>query len=225
MDDQLARAITEGSPWLLPLALLGGVCTSLNPCAYPLMATVVSYIWASGERVAWRSVTLASAFLAGLVAAYCALAVVGSLVAPILGLSKQHWAWVVAGVCLVAGVFMAEIVVIELPSFSLLSRFWGRLRGYPGALLLGVLLGLVATPCATPPLVAIVSVSSAQRSVGLALLLMAAYAVGHGLPALVIALAAGRVSALERFRASGRVLQRVGGWGMIAVGVYLVATT
>ena len=224
MSDRIAAAIAAGSPWLLPLAFLGGLCTALNPCAYPLIGAVAGYVWTHGRRSFWRTTAICGMFLLGLMIVYGVLGLVGSLIAPLLGLSRRQLMWIAGGVCIGAGALMADLVPLELPSVSLLTRFWDRLLGLPGALLLGMLLGIVATPCATPPLVAIVTIAATRGAVWLAVLLMIAYAIGHGLPAICIGLAAGSLSGLQRFALRGRLLQIGGGWLIIAVGFYLLAT-
>ncbi|MBM3473046.1 MAG: cytochrome c biogenesis protein CcdA [Armatimonadetes bacterium] len=222
LTDTIADAMANGGPWLLPLAFAGGLCTSLNPCAYPMMGAVAGYVWAHGQRSVWRSLAIAAAFLGGLALTYTVLGVVGGLVGPLLGLSRAGWAYAVGGVCIAAGLLMTDILPLEFPGFSLLTRYWQRLKGVPGALALGVLLGLVATPCATPPLAVIVSVAAVQRAVAMAGVLLFVYALGHGLPAIVIGLLAGGLGGLERFAPYGRALQIVGGWLIIAVGLYLI---
>jgi len=224
ITERIADAMAASSPWLLPLAFLGGLCTSLNPCAYPMMGAVAGYVWSHGKQSRGRSVVVASAFLAGLVMVYTVLGVVGGLVGPLLGLSRATWGWIVGLVCIGAGLIMADILPFEFPGMSLVSRYWQRLRGIPGALVLGALLGLVATPCATPPLVVIVSLAASQDAVFMAGLLLCVYAVGHGLPAILIGLLAGSLRSLERMAPYGRALQVVGGWLIIAIGFYFIVT-
>jgi cytochrome c-type biogenesis protein len=223
MTERIAEAMTHGSPWLLPLAFVGGLCTSLNPCAYPMMGAVAGYVWNYGKRSTWRSLAVSGTFLLGLALTYALLGAAGSLVGPLLGLSRHQWLWAVGVICVVAGVFMAEVLPLEFPGVSLVARFWTRLRGLPGALLLGVLLGLVATPCATPPLVAVVSIASAQNAVAFGAVLLFAYAIGHGLPAILVGLLAGSLAAMEKLAPYGRALQIAGGWLIILVGFYLIA--
>jgi cytochrome c biogenesis protein CcdA len=220
---QITDALTGGSPWLLPLVFFAGALTSLNPCAYPMMAAVIGYVLTQGDRSVRRSAALAAMSLLGLGLVYAMLGAVGSFVVPRLGLSRTDWLLVVGGVCVVAGAFMADIVPFELPGQSLLPRVWGRVRGLPGALVLGALLGLVATPCATAPLVAIVSVASAQNAPLYAGLLLFTYALGHGLPTILLGLIAGSVTALQHTVRYGLALQMAGGWVIIGVGIYLLA--
>ncbi len=222
VTDTIAGAMEQGGPWLVPLAFLGGLCTSLNPCAYPMMGAVAGYVWSQGQRSVARSLAVGSAFLAGLAITYTLLGVIGALVGPLLGLSRAGWAWLVGGICIAAGLVMADLLPLEFPGLSLLSRYWQRLKGLPGAVAMGILLGLVATPCATPPLAVIVSFAAAQRTVALAGVLLFAYALGHGLPAIVIGLLAGGLRRLERLAPCGRILQIVGGWLIMVVGLYLI---
>lgn len=222
MQEAIADAMANGGPWLLPLAFLGGLCTSLNPCAYPMMGAVAAYVWRYGERCRRKSLTVSLTFLCGLASVYTLLGIVGGFVGPLLGLSRSVWAYLIGGVCIAAGLFMADILPIELPGFSLLSRYWQRLRGLPGAFVLGVLLGLVATPCATPPLAVIISVAALQQAVAMAGLLLFVYALGHGLPAIGVGLLASSLHSLERLAPYGKALQVGGGWLMIAVGLYVV---
>jgi len=224
MEERLAQTIAAGGPWLLPLGFLGGLCTSLNPCAYPLMGAVAGYVWANGGRSWWRGLAIAAAFLLGLVIVYGVLGAGGAFVGATLGLSRTHWRYLTAAICLTAGAVMAKLLPVEIPGFSPLARTWHRLRGIPGAFLMGALLGLVATPCATPALAAILSVASSKQSPLFGFALMVAYAVGHALPAIGIALFASSISALRRFEAVGARLQVVGAWLIIAVGLYLLGS-
>ncbi len=226
MQSDIAQAISDGlasgSPWLVPLAFIAGLCTSLNPCAYPMIGAIAGYMWSRSDRSPRRTAILGIAFVVGLAAVYVGMGVVGSLVLPRLGLSRAAWSWIAGGICLAAGAIMAGLIHIEFGGGSALVSCWARMNGVPGALVIGVLMGLVATPCATPPLIAILSVASAQGTVGLAALLMLAYAVGHALPAVLVGLLAASLAGLERFAPYGRGLQIAGGWLLIAVGFYII---
>ena len=77
------------------------------------------------------------------------------------------WAYyVVAAICVVLGLQM--LGVINLP-FDALNRFLPdtrpERRGFVGALLFGILFGVVASPCSTPILAAIATIAAARGSV------------------------------------------------------------
>lgn len=222
LSEQIAEAIGAGSPWLLPLAFLGGLCTSLNPCAYPLIAAVAGYVWTHGAGRRDRSALIAGAFVLGLAITYALLGALGEFAGPLLGLSAQTWAWLVGAAFIAAGLVMADVVPLEFAGVSPLRRYWDRLHGLPGAVALGALLGLVATPCAAPPLVAVISFAASGKTAVPGAVLLFVYALGHAVPAVLLGLLAGGLSALERFAPWGRALQIAGGWLIIILGFYLI---
>ena len=188
-----------------------------------MMAAVVGYVWGCGEGRRLRGLAATGALVLGLGLTYALLGALGGFVGPMLGLSQRAWAFVVGGVCIVAGLAMAQVIPLEFAAASPLRRLWHRLHGLPGALALVALLGLVATPCATPPLAIIISLAAAHQHVLLGAVLLFVYALGHAAPAVLIGLLAGSLRALERLAPYGRVLQIAGGWVIIALGLYLIA--
>ena len=90
------------------------------------------------------------------------------------------------------------------------------------ALLLGGLFGLIASPCATPILAVILSAAAAKGHPLAGGVLLFAYAVGHGLPLLVLGLFAGAASGLRRIGERMEQIQRASGWLLVAVAFYLV---
>mgnify|MGYP001481537506 CR=1 FL=1 len=84
--------------------------------------------------------------------------------------------------------------------------------------------GLVASPCAMPVLTLILALIAHKGQVAYGSLLMFTYAVGHGLPLVIIGTVAGALTGLERCTRYSVLIQRVGGWLLVAVGVYLIWT-
>ena len=126
---------------------------------------------------------------------------------------------VVFGVSLLAPALSDRI---EAP-LSRLARFGPRSRGdgFRSGLLVGGALGFVYTPCASPILAAVISVSAASgRTVSLAL----AYAAGSGAVLLLLALGGRKVFDRVRRAGQGPALQRALGVVMIATAVLLATS-
>jgi len=88
---------------------------------------------------------------------------------------------------------------------------------------LGLAFGFGWTPCIGPALGAILTVSAAQSSVSGGVALLAAYALGLGVPFLLSAFFTGElIGRLKALRSLGRMLQIAAGAIMITMGLAMV---
>ena len=131
------------------------------------------------------------------------------------------WNWVVAAVCLVMGLHLVGAIPLKIPIPQGLQP---KIRGPLGALVLGLLFGIVSMPCAGPILVVLLTyLAGSGGSVAWGGLLLLVYALGHS----VLILVAGTSMGLARkLIESGRVtkaterLRQVAGLLIIGMGVY-----
>jgi cytochrome c-type biogenesis protein len=122
------------------------------------------------------------------------------------------------------------IIVLGLMFVGALDRFSfsGRIfrpqfrprAGLAGAPLLGAVFGLGWTPCIGPTLAAVLSLGVTTGSSGRAVVLAFVYALGLGVPFLLVAVAFQRgISLFGFFRRHGRLITQIGGVMLIAVGL------
>jgi cytochrome c biogenesis protein CcdA/thiol-disulfide isomerase/thioredoxin len=210
---------------LVVIGLLGGLITSLSPCVLPVLPVVlaagVTVPRTEGETPpANRSRPYA--VIAGLVLSFSLTTLFGSWVLSSLHLPQDLLRD--AGIVVLVIVGLGLIVpwvghLIERPFARLPAR---AVSSKSSGLGLGLALGLLYVPCAGPVLATIAVVGATHR-VGLgAVLLTVAFAVGAGLPLLLLAAAGERLT--ERLTAvRGRVSRlRIGaGIAMIAVAALI----
>ncbi len=205
---------------LIVFAVLAGVGTALSPCVLPVLPALLSAGGVGGRRRPLGVVT-------GLSVTFTVTIVGLSSVVDGVGLGSDPLRDVAVVVLLASG---AALIVPGLGErlearLSPLARFGvGGIRisggdGFRSGLLVGGALGFVYTPCASPILAAVLSVSAAS---GRTVVVAIAYALGSAVVLLALTLGGRRL--FDRTRAAGRgpVLQRVLGAVMVITAVFIV---
>jgi cytochrome c biogenesis protein CcdA/thiol-disulfide isomerase/thioredoxin len=201
---------------LLTFAVLAGAGTALSPCALPVLPALLSAGGVGGRR---RPLGI----VLGLSITFTVTIVGLANVVDGIGLGDDPLRDVAIVVLLVFGLalLMPDVAArLEAP-LSRLARFGPRTTGdgFLSGLLVGGALGFVYTPCASPILAAVISVSAAS---GKTIAIGLAYAAGSAVVLLALALGGRRV--FDRVRKAGRgpMLQRVLGTIMILTAVAII---
>src|SRR3984885_4452264 len=201
---------------LLTFAVLAGAGTALSPCALPVLPALLSAGGVGGRR---RPLGI----VLGLSITFTVTIVGVASVVDGVGLGSDPLRDVAIVVLLVFGLALLAPKIadrIEAP-LSRLARFGPRTRGdgFLSGLLVGGALGFVYTPCASPILAAVISVSAATgKTIAIAL----TYALGSAVVLLLLMLGGRRV--FDRVRRAGRgpLLQRALGVIMILTAVAII---
>jgi len=205
------------------LVFLGGIVTSIGPCNVAMIPLIVGYIGGSHELSRKKAFSISLVFALGLALTFVGLGVIASLLGGLIGGTTRIWYYLVAAVCIVIGLQMLEVFHIPTPAWFGRLREKVKRKGLLGALLLGLISGLVASQCATPVLAAILTYVMAQKaSLAYGALLLFIYALGRGVP---IVLAGTFAGVLKNLRAAGRwtnYAEKVGGVIIILVGLYFI---
>jgi len=159
-----------------PLALLAGFVSAFSPCVLASIPLILGYVgaYAADRRQAVRYSLL---FCLGLAAVFTALGALAALLGRIMtGAGK--WFYLLLGILAASiGFWLLGVFGIGTGGGSCrIPKF--RARGL-GALLVGALAGVISSPCATPPLAAILAYVAGRARIGYGVALLAVYALGH----------------------------------------------
>ena len=201
-----ADDFTRRSPLVaILLAFAFGLLLSFTPCVYPLVPVTVAVIGARTGSGGWRKgLVLSLVYVLGLSVTYAALGVIAAKGGSSVGAASQHWAvvTVMAVVFVALAVSLFGVYDLEIPS-SWQSKLRMRRAGGPvGIFLMGMLSGLVATPCVAAPLASVLVFIATTGSVVLGAAMLFAMAWGMG----VLLILAGTFSGLSS------KLPKAGGW-------------
>jgi cytochrome c-type biogenesis protein len=223
------------------IAFLAGIVSFASPCCLPLVPVYVSYLVGTtpqgspdARKVALRQ---ALAFVAGLtivfVTLWASVGLVGYMLRDYVGILRL----IGGSVLIVMGLHVAGLVRISalykqvpVPAGRLVAASAGQggvitkvAPSYGRSALLGAAFAAGWTPCVGPILGGIIGLASLSSSVGQGSVLLVAYALGLGVPFVLVAVAAGEVNRrLMWFRKHNVGVSLVTGAMLILVGFLMI---
>ncbi len=191
----LEGSIASGQMWItLSVAWLGGLLTSFTPCVWPLVPITVRYFGAMQGAGRSHVIRLALIYVAGMTLLYSTLGVISASLGKLHGsfLANPWFSGAIALFCIAMGLSMLGLFTIQLPAAlnTRLSQAGGS--SHSGALIMGLVSGLIAAPCTGPVLLVVLTLIASTGRLFLGFWLMVAFSLGLGLPFLVIAVLSGR---------------------------------
>lgn len=199
-------------------AFLAGVLSTLSPCVLPLIPIIIG---AAANQHRLGPFALAGGLTISFAVIGTALASLGSSI----GLAQD-------GFRLFAAIVMGAIGIMLISS-KLQERFAVAMSGVSGAgnsllskvtidglfgqFLIGILLGLVWTPCVGPTLGAAITLASQGKDLGKIVFVMAIFGLGAGLPLALL----GVLSRGAMMKAKGK-LGNAGKFGKQLLGGFLI---
>lgn len=166
----------------------GGLLTALTPCVYPLIPITVGVFGARGADRRSKSVLLTVAYVVGMGLVFSALGVVAAKTGQAFGsiLGDPRFVIGLAIFLLILAASMFGAFELSLPSglAQRLNTVGGG--GVAGAFLMGSVSGFVAAPCTGPVLTGLLAFVAQSQNTWLGALLLFIYALGVGVPFVLI---------------------------------------
>ena len=216
--------LLQHNPWLAVVAVFfGGITTALNPCVLAMIPLLMGVVAGNSETTTVRrSLVFSLFFVLGLALTFTVLGLISGLLGRMFGDVGGFWKYLVAAVCLVMGLQLLGAFSLDMRLPRMLNV---RKEGRLGAFLLGLLFGLVSTPCAVPILAVLLAYVASQGNPVFGGLLLFVYALGHSGLVLVAGTSIGAAKGLlesKGLRKAHAVFQKAAGVLIIGVGAYFL---
>ncbi|MEY4779924.1 MAG: putative cytochrome c-type biosis protein CcdA [Pseudomonadota bacterium] len=178
---------------LLPAALVAlaaGVLSFLSPCVLPIVPPYLAYMSgiSLGEMKSGRKPLLAASFFVlGLSTVFLLMGAASSAFGAFFLARSQTFATLSAIVVMIFGAHFLGIFRLRFLDQDIRLNAGDKGGSAMGAYVLGLAFAFGWTPCIGPQLGAILTIAAQEGSVGRGTLLLAVYALGLGLPFLLVA--------------------------------------
>lgn len=219
-SEVLPGAVEERTVFTLVLIFAGGLLTSISPCILSMVPLLVSYIGGYGEGSRSRGFFLSISFVSGLAITFAVLGFIAAGFGHVFGEVGQFWYYLLAAVAIIMGLQLLGVLTIDLPG---LKKIPYRKVGPAGSLVMGMLFGLVASPCATPVLAVIITYAAVQAEPFYGSGLLFIYGMGHGIPLVVAGTFTGIAKSLPKINKYTHYLSYASGLILVVLGLVLLA--
>jgi cytochrome c-type biogenesis protein len=208
----------------LALVFLGGLLSSLTPCVYPMIPITVSIIGGQKQLSRWHSFFLSLFYVLGIAATYTALGVIAVATGSLFGSISSNVIvlFIVANICILFGLSMLDVFTLNLPFLSGINSKKPKGGSFLRVFVLGLIFGLVASPCTAPVLGVILAFVATSKSYVFGAGCMFLYALGMGALLILIGTFSGAVQRLPRAGAWMNIVKKVFGGIMILMGEYFL---
>jgi cytochrome c-type biogenesis protein len=208
----------------LAIVFAAGLLTSLTPCMLSMLPIMVGYIGGYETTNRFQAAAQSTWFSLGLATTLAGLGLTAALVGQVYGQIGWGLPLLVSIIAILMGLNLLEALPFSLPSFGNLDWIQEDLPKGARSYLIGLMFGLVASPCSTPVLATLLAwVSSVQNPLfGGGILL--AYTAGYSAPLILAGTFTASLKKLLALRSWSTWITPVSGVLLIGFGVYSLLT-
>ncbi|MCR4400257.1 MAG: cytochrome c biogenesis protein CcdA [Syntrophomonadaceae bacterium] len=206
----------------LALVFLAGVLTSIGPCNLSMVPIIMAYVGGRAEMGRVEGFWLSLFFTLGTSTTFTLMGVVIALVGGLFGTARSVLFYLAAAVCIGVGLSLLRVWTLRLPVPARLQRRVPVRRGWWGAYVMGVSMGLVGSQCGTPILLVILSLVMLKGNMVYGAALLFLYALGRGVPVVLAGTFTGLLKNMPVFARWSDLLERAAGVVLLAVGAYFL---
>jgi thiol:disulfide interchange protein DsbD len=206
---------------------VGGLLLSFTPCVFPMYPILTGIIVGAGKDLTTKKAfTLSFFYVQGMAVTYTLLGIVVALAGAQFQAIFQHpYVLIALSVLFIfLALSMFGVFNLALPSSwqNKLNNLSNKQKGGSifGVIIMGVISGLVASPCTTAPLTGALLYISQTGDVVLGASALYALSLGKGLPLLVLGSSGGKL--LPKAGAWMNIIKNVFGLLLLAVPIFLL---
>ncbi len=205
----------------LLISFLGGIISSFSPCVLSSIPLIIGYVNKYSKNDKKTAFKYSLFFSLGIIITFTTLGIISSLVGKFFTSGGKLWYLLLGATMLFVG--LQIIGVIEPKNKT--CKVPKKGKGILGAFFLGILGGVLSSPCSTPVLIAILAFVGSKGNILLGFLMLLLYSVGHCFVIILSGTSLGFVESLSQSSKASKVnnlLKIILGIIILAIGLYLI---
>ncbi|WP_251859539.1 cytochrome c biogenesis CcdA family protein [Clostridium sp. Marseille-Q2269] len=224
MNDIITKAIgLMGDSVFLALLIsfIGGIISSFSPCILSSLPLIIGYVNKYGKKDKKTAFKYSLFFSLGIIITFTSLGIISSLVGRLFVSGSKLWYLLLGIVMLFVGLQL--IGVIEYNNNS--CKVPKKRKGLLGALFLGILGGILSSPCSTPILIAILAFVGTKGNILLGFFMLLLYSIGHCFVIILSGTSLGFVESINessKVNKINKILKIFLGIIVLIIGLYLI---
>jgi cytochrome c biogenesis protein CcdA len=182
---------------------------------------VIGYVGGYSEGDRRKTFLYSLIFIFGLSITFTVLGAIASMIGGLFGMVSRTWYFVVGGIAVAIGLHLVGLYELNLP---IPVHLQPKQRGLLGAFLLGLIFGIVSSPCATPILALILTFVASKGEVVYGTSLLFVYALGHCALIFLAGVATGLAETFIKSKGISSITRwskKIGGSIVVGVGGYM----
>jgi cytochrome c-type biogenesis protein len=197
-----------------------GLLTSLTPCMLSMLPITIGYIGGYEAKSRWQAALQSSFFCLGIATTLAGLGIFAAVVGQVYGKIGLGLPILVSIISILMGLNLLEALPFRLPNLGGTDWISQDLPHGIRSYLLGVTFGLVASPCSTPVLIALLGWVANSGNLWLGTVLLLAYTAGYVCPLIIAGTFTASIKQLLEVRKWSGWITPTSGVLLIGFGVF-----
>jgi len=210
-EDEFTLFVKEkGLMLALLVVFVGGLALNLTPCVFPIIPITISFFTTQNSGRTGLAFRLSLAYFVGITLCFSVLGTVAAMTGSLFGALLQNPLVLILIASVLVYLALSMFGLYEIALFARLqSTTGGAKKGLAGAFLMGLTVGLAASPCIGPFVLGLlVFVGNAGDPV-LGFFVFCTLAAGLGLPYIILGTFSGMLGTLPRAGAWMEVVKKI----------------
>lgn len=217
------QVISDNTILAVILSFFAGVVASFSPCTLSSIPLLIGYVQGNGVKDDKKALRYSIIFSIGIALTFTSIGVITAIIGKAFLGAGKFWYIILALIMIVSGLQVMNIINIFGDKKDA-CKIPKKREGFLEVFFLGIVSGVLASPCATPIMAAIIAFIAASGNLPLGVIMLLMYSMGHSILIILAGTSFGFVEKIaysEKGQKVGNILKNILGVIIILVGFYL----